>query len=109
MLENSDRGHERRLPMAQHQSRNSSVRRISDEHAAESRSPEGTADDHRDLSREKLKIIVTVSPQAYCLLHRLLHYGIYGLTIEDVIERIVDEKLREFVKHPLLTQDVLSV
>lgn len=50
----------------------------------------------------KSPITVEVTRQAGELLDQLLATGFYGFDIEDVVERIIYKKLREFVPPPML-------
>ena len=45
---------------------------------------------------------ITVSNEAETILEKLLEAGIYGRTIPEIIKRIVDARLTEFVEAPRL-------
>lgn len=43
------------------------------------------------------RITIDLHPRAYDLIQRLLAIGLYGHDTADVVERIVDERLRQYV------------
>jgi hypothetical protein len=47
---------------------------------------------------EYLPITITLSPQAHRWIDKLLATGLFGLTREEVVERFVCERLREYIK-----------
>jgi len=50
------------------------------------------------------KLDVELSEQSWAYLERLVGYGIYGKTMDEVARRFIDQALEKFVETPVLRE-----